>query len=178
MSTGAHCTDLLQPERWNARMSVNLVLPWLIEHLTDPQSGHGPAVVDKPTLAVYSEEQVCKKTMTLHCSCCCGCGSVFCLFICRRFHYRTLAPDRCCSRQPSRRTSGLKKFILNSQCRQQEVGTENVRRVNKYARKGFARPERWCVAEPLTQTLVHILGCRQCALPRSGDVCGVQRCAR
>jgi ubiquitin-protein ligase len=66
MSTGAHCTDLLQPSRWSGRMSVNLVLPWLIEHLTDPQSGHGPAVVEHATLAVYNEEQVGHSTTRLY----------------------------------------------------------------------------------------------------------------
>ncbi len=58
MSTGAHCTNLLQPANWSAKMSVNLVLPWLIDHLTDPQSGHSTAQVSSKTLEVYNEEQV------------------------------------------------------------------------------------------------------------------------
>jgi ubiquitin-protein ligase len=66
MSTGAHCTDLLQPSKWSGRMSVNLVLPWLIDHLTDPQSGHTPAVVEHATLDVYNEEQVLHSTARLH----------------------------------------------------------------------------------------------------------------
>jgi len=60
MGTGAHCTNLLQPGTWSGRLSVNLVLPWLINHLTDPQSGHGPARVASLTLEMYNETQVCK----------------------------------------------------------------------------------------------------------------------
>jgi hypothetical protein len=58
MHTGAHCTDLLQPERWSDRLSVNLVLPWLIANLTDPQSGHSVASVASLTSQAYCEEQV------------------------------------------------------------------------------------------------------------------------
>ncbi len=129
MSTGAHCTDLLQPERWNARMSVNLVLPWLIEHLTDPQSGHGPAVVDKPTLAVYNEEQVCEAALL--CGYCCGCGSFSCPFLFRRRRCRVFASDDCCSRRLSRRMSGSKRFILNLHRLQQAEGVDSVCQVNK-----------------------------------------------
>jgi hypothetical protein len=83
MSTGAHCTPLLQPATWNAGLgsgkaySVNLVLPWLIDNLTDPQAGHGPAVVAAPTLAVYNEEQVSEKhcRISIHSLCVTNCDS-------------------------------------------------------------------------------------------------------
>jgi hypothetical protein len=60
--SGAHCTPLLQPATWNAgnhgkSFSVNNVLPELIDNLTLPGSGHGPAVVIAPSCAKYNEEQ-------------------------------------------------------------------------------------------------------------------------
>ena len=65
-TSGAHCTPLLQPATWNAGISgkaysVNMVLPWLIDNLTKPGSGHGPAVVVAPSCAKYNEEQVSEK---------------------------------------------------------------------------------------------------------------------
>jgi hypothetical protein len=44
---------------------LNVALPWLIEHLTDPKSGHGQAVVEHATLAVYNEEQVWNASVLL-----------------------------------------------------------------------------------------------------------------
>lgn len=69
MGTGAHCTNLLQPGTWSARLSVNLVLPWLINHLTAPQSGHSVAQVASLTLAVYNEAEVGKAHESLFQSC-------------------------------------------------------------------------------------------------------------
>ena len=62
-TSGAHCTSLLQPATWNAGVSgkafsVNMVLPWLIDNLTLPGNGHGPAEVIAASCAKYNEEQV------------------------------------------------------------------------------------------------------------------------
>ena len=80
MSTGAHCTDLLQPGSWKDKLSVNLVLPWLIEKLTDPDSGHSPAKVEEKACAAYSEEQVGGKCWRRVCHSACSAFSLRCNF--------------------------------------------------------------------------------------------------